>query len=306
MRSYVRLVGAFAVAGGVTFACNAYEEASPPEPTGDAGTGDTSTGVDSGEPEKQWIPREGSYRYRVDGHQELRVTNLEPVSRDEGPVVPAEIRREAGTDCWRFRICFVSGKCDDAPAGAYSEVSLSFCVESARLELRKAVERSRWLLVGQWYAAVSEMTCEPGQATYARTDLSVTSWSHVCQGSVDNKAAFASSGPYRYIGEETVMVGGTAVPARHFTEERDVVEGVDGAPDGTQIGEYWLAANGLPVRLRRGVNLVTDVPIGVATFTQSGKQPLPPDAGTIGMDDCMLDSLEPGALPTSDAGADAN
>jgi hypothetical protein len=288
-------------AAAAAVACSTYSEA-PIDPVPDAASGgDGSTNPDSSSPQPTWLPTEGAYRYRVDGRQELRAFQLNPLTRDEGPIAPAEIRREPGTDCWKLRICLVGGKCEDAPTGGYSEVSLSFCVDAGRLELRRAVERSRWQLWnGDYRNAVSDMTCDPGQATYAQRDLSMTSWSHVCQGAVDTQYRFASSGPYRFIGQESMMVGGVSVPAFRFSEERVVANTTSGAPAGKQIGEYWFAANGMPLRLRRGVELETDFGIGKVTVIQSSKLP-PPDPAKIEMNDCILDSLEPSVLPVIDA-----
>lgn len=293
------------VASVVTFACSdAYEEATPT--TTDGGTNDA--GVDPGDSggisTATWLPREGTYRYRVDGRQRLSVGN--PEYRDEGPVVPAEIRRD-GPDCWHFRLCLVSGKCDDAPAGAYYEIDWKFCVANAQLEERTSRETLRWIVgPSEPQLGISTVTCQPGQAIYGPNNLATGEWAHVCQGLVEGKnLTFSTSGSYRYLGEEAVMVAGKPVTAHHFREERAVSANAatNGAPSGKQVGEWWLTNEGLPLRVRRGASIDTKFdPFGPIEFRQTGTQPV--EAGVQSMDDCTLDSLEPSALPVSDAGND--
>lgn len=296
--------------GAIAFACSSdYEEATTSPSGPDASTTGTDAaggdgGGDAAASGPTWLPREGVYRYRVDeGVQRLSVGS--PEYRNEGPVAPAEIRYEAGSaSCWRFRLCLVGGKCDDVPtSNAYSEVDWSFCVTAGRLEERGERETTRWVVLNDPKLAVSAVTCDPGQALFAPSDPSSVAgapWSHVCQGSVDKTHDFATSGPYRYLGEETVTIGGAAIPAFHFREERTVTPTDNGAPMGMQVGEWWLAKDGLPLRVRRGVSIDTDIGFGTVEFRQLGTKPA--DAGEIPMDDCVLDSTEPGPLAIADAG----
>jgi hypothetical protein len=298
----------------LVFACSAYDEASPeplppgPDggPTGDA-TGDAPEDAEGARP---WLPKEGIYRYRVDGQQHLAFDAVQfSEYRDEGPVAPAEIRYEASEGCWRFRLCLVSGKCDDKPAtAAYSEIAWSFCAAGGRLEERGMREVSHWSVLGEVRKAVSEVTCVPGQSQYAATDLSITSWSQVCSGVVDGKASlgFSTGGTYRYLGEENVTVGSAPVRAFRYAQERIVTTNAPtGAPEGRQIAEWWLAPNGLPLRVRRGARIETNVGFGRVTFMELPKTRYDAGAGAMTMNDCVLDSLEPGALPLLDAGPDA-
>jgi hypothetical protein len=104
---------------------------------------------------------------------------------------------------------------------------------------------------------------------------------------------------------DSVLVGGMAVAAFHYAESRRLVASSGSAPNGTQTGEWWIAANGLPLRVRRAVETERDFGFGaIETFRQSAKTK--PDAGSDAggpiMNDCVLDALEPGALPVVDAG----
>lgn len=310
----VRLPFAIA-ASAVTaiFACSAYDEAAPGTPIEDGGTdapppSDGDAEVDA-TPPQPWLPPEGTYRYRVDGRQFLSVESFGFAEyRDEGPIAPAEIRYEAAPGCFRFRLCLVSGKCDEKPPAAYSEIAWSFCAVGDHLEERAMRETSQWPVLGDVRRAVSEVTCEPGQSVYATLNPSTTPWSHVCSGLIDGKAdlAFATSGSYQFLGEEDVMIGGVAVRGYHFAQSRDVKKStLLNAPDGKQIAEWWIGANGLPLRIRRGAEIDTNVGFGIAHFRQMTKTPYDAGPGGQTMNDCVLDSLDPGPLPIVDAGVDA-
>jgi hypothetical protein len=270
--------------------CGASYMEAPTDAAPDAGGGDATASVDAGVT-PSWLPREGSYRYRVNGRQRLSVGN--PELREEGPVAPAEIRRGSGPGCWSFRLCLVSGRCDDAPSGAYSEVSWSFCVKDGQLEERSSEEKIKWLVLLEFQSTTSRYECAEGQAPYAPNGFSVTSWSHVCQGAVAGKT-YATSGPYRFEGIEPVRVGAVEVPGYHFRQERRVAANEPGAPAGVYVGDWWFAADGLPLRVRRGVDLKTDLGFGVVDFRESTKDPT--DAGMLVPNDCVLDALEPAPL----------
>lgn len=291
----------------IAFACSAYdEESSSPAPARqlpDAGAEASAVVEDSGTPAAppSWLPAEGAYRYRVDGVQYLNVGNDK--DRDEGPSANAEIRKEAAPGCWRFRLCLVSGTCNDAPSDAYSDASWTFCVDGGRLEARKQRELVHWqLATGFWQTFTLDVDCAAGQATHAAADLSLTSFAHACDGKANGTFLFDSSGPYRYLGEDTVMVGNTAVRAFHYAEDHRFSPKTAGAPTGRKLGEWWLAANGLPVRIRRGMTIDANFGFGSIEFRETAKTPYDagPDAGSVTMNDCILDSLEPGPLP--DAG----
>jgi hypothetical protein len=281
------------------FACSAYDEASPnPTPSPDDAGADAPSNSDTGGTvTPTWLPTPGTYRYHVDGLQRLSVGA--PEYRDEDPVAPAVIENQSEPGCWRLRLCLVSGKCDDAPAAAYSEIAWTFCVSGGHLEQRGAREVTQWFAVGSMRKGTSQVECAPGQALYATTDLTMTSWSHVCSGHVDGNYSFSTGGPYRYLGEDSVIVGTASVRAYHYAEEHTVSANELGAPAGKQIGEWWLAPNGLPLRIRRGASIDTNIGFGTVEFRQGTKTPY--DAGgNMTMDDCVLDSLEPSPLP--DAG----
>lgn len=275
---------------------DSYDEAAPAMADaagGDGGDGETVTDASAdGGVVPTWLPPPGVYRYRVNGRQRLSVGN--PEYRDEGPVAPAEIRAAAEPGCWTFRLCLLSGTCADAPSGAYSEVRWSFCVRAGQLEELSSEEKTRWLVGFEFQSTSSKYECAPGQAPYAPSGFSVSSWSHVCQGAVADKT-YASSGPYRFEGIEPVRVGSVDVPGYHFHQERTVVANTPGAPAGDVVADWWLAANGLPLRVRRGVAIRTDIGFGVIDFRESTKDPT--DAGVLVPNDCLLDAIDPAPLP---------
>jgi hypothetical protein len=76
-----------------------------------------------------------------------------------------------------------------------------------------------------------------------------------------------SSGTHHYLGLEPVTVGAHHVAGLHFRDERVV----SGAQTGTETFEFWLAADGLPLRGRQRIEVTSDSPIGAVTYTQEGE-----------------------------------
>ena len=64
-----------------------------------------------------------------------------------------------------------------------------------------------------------------------------------------------------------MTVGGTAVAAYHFHQERTV----SGSQTGTQTADLWFAKkDGLPLRNQRDQTVRTDTVVGSSTYTEHG------------------------------------
>ncbi len=74
-------------------------------------------------------------------------------------------------------------------------------------------------------------------------------WHGRCTGTNSAvKGLTVSAGPYRFLGLDTVSVGGTPVAAAHFLRLRTD----SGAQQGTERSEVWFSTRtGLPLRVRR-------------------------------------------------------
>ena len=80
-------------------------------------------------------------------------------------------------------------------------------------------------------------------------------------------AETTSTGPYRFVGRDTLTIGGTAVDAVHYRRERTM----SGGQRGTETSEVWFAvADGLPLRNERRIQAGTDTVVGETTYREEG------------------------------------
>jgi hypothetical protein len=75
-----------------------------------------------------------------------------------------------------------------------------------------------------------------------------------------------SSGSWRYVGPESVTIGGEVVDAWHIRQERTI----SGAQDGIQATDAWFRDDGLLLRSERDIEVTSPSPIGDVTYTESG------------------------------------
>ena len=196
-------------------------------------------------------PAQGVYRYRGSGTDEL---STPPKQQTEGPDMPATVTHRAD-GCWTFRIDYHSNHWQ----------SWDYCATDGRLEEQGGSTYQRW----DFGVFASETT-----STFA-CDSSVTirldaepgdEWNQAC-GSVAgaDSAASTSSGPYRFVGAETMTIGGEPVEALHYHRERAMA----GGQRGTERSEVWFAAaDGLPLRNERRIEVSTDTVIGETTYSE--------------------------------------
>ena len=93
-------------------------------------------------------------------------------------------------------------------------------------------------------------------------------WQSRCKGTNTSvKGGTLSAGPYTFLGLDTVLVGGTPVPAAHFLRVRTDT----GAQTGTERSEVWFSTRtGLPLRVQQDIKVKSSTPFGTSTYTQVG------------------------------------
>jgi hypothetical protein len=118
------------------------------------------------------------------------------------------------------------------------------------------------------YDSTSTFTCEPPSVTVRAVMRPGEQWTQTCRGtSSGTEGEAVTSGPYTFVGDDTVTVGGTAVAAYHFHQERTL----SGSQTGTQTADLWFAKkDGLPLRNERDQTVHTNTVIGSSTYTEHG------------------------------------
>jgi len=199
-------------------------------------------------------PPAGVYMYRGTGTEHL---SLPPKSQDQGPRMPATITHRAD-GCWTFRIDYNSAHWQ----------TWVYCPRDGGLVERGGETFERWDFVFTTYDSTSTFTCDPPSVAIRATMHAGDRWQQRCTGtSSGTKGTATTAGPYTFVGEERLTIGGTALAAYHFRQERTI----GGSQTGTQTSELWFAVkDGLPLRNERDQTVHTDTPIGSSTYTEHG------------------------------------
>jgi hypothetical protein len=272
------------IVAGVTAGCSllledGYSSNMPVTPT-DAGALDQhvpSDEADAGDaaPAVKRRPDEGVYVYLATGKDSI---SFGPATANYGPTASVEVVH-SDPDCFAATLALRSD---------YTEAT-EFCVrgdQTVRLGMRR---RQRFAILGG-IDVFTVMTCQPGDPMTSVSPEPAQEWAHVCSGSNDESetgtSSFTSEGPYRFMGEEDVIVGGVAVRSRHFHEELMV----SGLQQGTNVVDWYFAADG-------GM-LVRFVRKTLIRYPQAFDAAYTEDA------DLTLASMTPTPVPR-DAGADA-
>lgn len=200
-------------------------------------------------------PEPGVYRYEGSGTESLSVP---PLSQDQGPTMPGTVElRDDG--CWTFRIDYSSNHWQ----------TWDHCPDGDDLVEAGGQSWQRWMIGATAFTNLTDFTCDAGAMLVPADPSPGDEWTARCAGTneaVEGEAV--SEGPYRFVGEEDVEVGGTTVRTFRFERSRTM----SGAQVGTEQSEVWFAADtGLPVRNERTIEARTDTPIGESTYTETGE-----------------------------------
>jgi hypothetical protein len=199
-------------------------------------------------------PAAGVYVYRGSGTEHL---SLPPKSQSQGPRMPATVTHR-GDGCWTFRIDYSSQHWQ----------TWIYCPRAGGLVELGGQTFERWDFVFTKYDSTSTFTCDPASVTVRAVMHPADRWNQTCRGtSSGTKGEAVTAGQYTFVGNDTVTVGGTAVAAYHFHQERTV----SGSQSGTQTTELWFAAkDGLPLRNERTQTVHTNTVVGSSTYTEHG------------------------------------
>jgi len=196
-------------------------------------------------------PPQGVYLYRGGGVDRLCTPPKEQV---EGPDMPATVTHRSD-GCWTFRIDYHSNHWQ----------TWDFCPRDGGMEEEGGTTYQKW----DFGVFVSESTttfkCESSITVRAEQQPG-DEWTQTCSG--DGGPAEErglSTGPYRFIGNEDLEIGGTKVAALHYVRNRTM----SGGQRGTERSDVWFAAaDGMPLRNDRHLEVRTDTFVGEVTYNE--------------------------------------
>lgn len=196
-------------------------------------------------------PEQGVYRYRGSGTDAL---STPPKEQTEGPDMPATVTHRAG-GCWTFRIDYHSNHWQ----------SWDYCASDGLLDEQGGSTYQRWDFGVFANETTSTFACD--SSVTIRLDAEPgDEWTQTCHSEpTDDPAASKSAGPYRFVGPETLTIGGEPVEALHYHRERTM----SGGQRGDEQSDVWFATvDGLPLRNERRIEVRTDTIIGETTYTE--------------------------------------
>lgn len=202
---------------------------------------------------RQFTPAEGVYEYRGTGSESL---SAPPKSQSEGPRMPGTVEhRDDG--CWTFRL--------DYSTNHWRE--WDFCPSPTALRQEGSRVYQRWNLVVTTVDNLATLICDP-PAVVMETGMEPGDvWDAECRGrNTRISGTTISTGTHTLVAIEPVTVGDVSVDTFHFRDERVVT----GAQSGREEFDFWLSADGLPVRGQQRIVVDSDSPLGRVTYTQEG------------------------------------
>jgi len=199
-------------------------------------------------------PDPGVYRYTGSGTESL---SLPPLSQAEGPSMPGTVSL-LGSSCWVFRIDY----------STHHWETWKYCLHQRDLWEAGGQSWQLWSVGPLNVTNLSSFVCAPRSMALPTGARPGQSWQSRCTGTNTSvKGQTVSTGPYRFTGFTTVLVGHTPIRAAHFLRVRTDA----GAQRGTERSEEWFdATTGLPLRLQQNIKVTTSTAFGTSTYTQTG------------------------------------
>lgn len=198
-------------------------------------------------------PPAGVYQYTGSGSEEL---STPPKSQTEGPEIPGTIQHREG-GCWTFRLDYSTNHWR----------RWEFCGDADGLRERGSRVYQRWDFVVSSVDNLAIMRCRPAAVLIGPDMEPGDTWTHTCHGTNSAIAGeTVTTTERRFVGRETLRVGGSSVEALHF-RDRGVVSG---AQSGSEEFDLWLRDDGLVLQGRQRIVIDSDSPIGNITYTQQG------------------------------------
>ena len=201
-----------------------------------------------------FTPAEGVYDYRGGGSESL---SNPPRSQPEGPSIPGTVTHRSG-GCWRLRLDYSSNHFQ----------RWDFCVRDDTLVAVATAVWQRWDFGSFAIENNTSLTCDPPAVILEPRMTDGQKWPADCRGtSTQISGTTISVGTHHLVATEKVAVGGVEVDAFHFRDDRTV----SGAQSGTERFDFWLAADGLPLKGSQRIEVESGSPLGNITYTQQSE-----------------------------------
>lgn len=202
-------------------------------------------------------PPAGVYTYAGSGEEHLSFLST---SQTQGPTIPGTVTHTTG-GCWTFAVEY----------NTFHRQTWEWCARGDRLLESGGTTRQQFDFVAFTVDEHSEVVCDPPFALADREARAGAVVSTRCETHSDTTGTdMVSTGTVRFVGRETVDVGGAAVPALHYRADRTFT----GDQTGRERTDLWLAErDGLPLRNTRDIQVVSPAPapLDEVTYSERGE-----------------------------------
>jgi hypothetical protein len=198
-------------------------------------------------------PPQGVYLYEGGGTDRL---DKPPKEQAQGPSMPGTVTHEAN-GCWTFRIDYSTNHWQ----------LWEYCPVDGGLDEAGGSSFQRWNFGALINETTSTFACD--SPTVRADQQPGDEWTQSCTGTSSGvDGVTLSSGPYRYVGTETLTIGGESVRAHRYHRERTT----SGNQVGSESTEAWFSAEtGMPLRNERHLEATSDTVIGEVNYTEDGE-----------------------------------
>jgi hypothetical protein len=212
-------------------------------------------GTDSSTPAARLVPAAGVYRYRGEGTEHL---DKPPKTQPQGPDIPGTVTPLGGR-CWRLRVDYSTNHWQ----------SWDYCSTGSGLTENAGAFFQRLDLGPFTVDTSSSYICDPPVAAIRAIQKPGDHWRHICRGtSTASDGEVISAGPYTFIGQEQLDIGGRRVAALRYHRVRTLSGGQNGTED---VTTWFDVTTGLPLQNSRVITVHSDTALGTVTYTEQGK-----------------------------------
>ena len=243
------------IAGGAVFVWR-WEHRGPAPPSVSGAIGRFREQGKTGNGMRPLEPKGGVYLYDGTGRESLSFLST---SQSQGPTEPGTVLRERN-GCWQFRIDFNS----------FHSQTWRRCATKGRLVESGGTTQQKFDFATFKIGEHSEVVCNP---PFVVADLNARRGATApvqCTGrSQTTKATFEQAGDAVFVGRETVLVEGRAVPGVHTREEMHLSGGQTGQ---VRVDIWFATADGLPLKEAHRIHVVSPAPapLNHVTYTEQG------------------------------------
>lgn len=199
-------------------------------------------------------PPQGVYTYTGSGTDSL---DKPPKSQAQGPEMPATVVHHPD-GCWTFRIEYSTNHWQ----------TWDYCTADGELIEQGGTTYQRWDFGVYVNESTTVFTCDEGVTIRAEQEAG-DEWTQTCGGtSTGTEGTAESSGPFTYVGDETLTIGDKLVVAHRYHRERTT----SGNQTGSESSDVWFAVDtGMPLRNERSIEARTSTIIGDVSYTEQGE-----------------------------------